>query len=45
MSLVTYSDITSYQHVPGLVLVLVLSVELDGFEEGLDLTGLLLQEV
>lgn len=41
----TYPDITSYQHVPGLVSVFVLSVELDGFEEGLHFTRLLLQEV
>lgn len=41
----TYPDITSYQHVPGLVCASVLSVELDGFEEGLHFTRLLLQEV
>lgn len=41
----TYPDITSYQHVPGLVFAFVLSVELDGFKERLHFTRLLLQEV
>ena len=40
-----YPDVASYQHVPGLVAASVLSVELDGFEEGLNFTRLLLQEV
>lgn len=40
-----YPDVASYQHVPGLVFAFVLSVELDGFEEGLHLARLLLQEV
>lgn len=41
----TYPDVTSYQQVPGLVFAFVLPVELDGFEEALNLTRLLLQEV
>lgn len=41
----THPDITSYQHVPGLVVAAVLPVELHGFEEGLHLARLLLQEV
>jgi len=44
-SLGTYPDVAPYQHVPGLVFAFVLSVELDGFEEGLHFTRLLLQEV
>ena len=41
----TYPHITAYHHIPRLVLPLILPVELDGFEEGLNLTCLLLQEV
>lgn len=41
----TYPDITSYEHVPGLVPATLLPAQLDGFEEGLHLACLLLQEV
>lgn len=41
----TYPDVTSYQHVPGLVFAFVLSVELDGFQKRLHFTRLFLQEV
>lgn len=39
---VTYPDVTANQHFPGVIAALLLSIEVDCFEEGLHLNCLLL---